>query len=93
MDIKKEFAKCAKIDARLQMQIARLDDKTSLDAPLFSVFVRAHDVQPLTVAGVQLNDMGGPIRTAHGVSLKGLKALVDEPRVAAVSGSVKLRPI
>lgn len=91
MNLKKEFEKSAKIDARLKMQIARLDDATNPDEPLFSLLVRANNAQPLAVEGVQLNDISGPIRTAHGVSLNGLKALVDEPRVVSVSGANKMR--
>ena len=91
MSLKEEFQKCAKIDARLKMQIARLDDAANPDAPLFSLLVRANNAQPLAVEGVQLNDISGPIRTAHGVSLNGLKTLIDEPRVVSVSGASKMR--
>lgn len=93
MSLKKEFEKCAKIDGRLQMQIARLDEATSPDAPLFSVFVQTKDSAPLSVPGVALKDTAGTIRTAHNASLHGFKGLVDEPRVTSVSGSVRLRPL
>lgn len=92
MSLKSDLLKSPKLSSNLVMQLMQLDDATDPSKPLFSAFVQLDSATPFSTPHVQVNMTAGTIATAHGISLQGLKELVDSPRVKSVQGSTKMRP-
>ena len=91
MSLKDELAKSRKLSPQLRMTIARLDDATDPDQPLFSALLRGVP-GPVTVAGADIREVAGGIHSARNITLNGLKNLVDDARITYVEGSRPMFP-
>lgn len=90
--LKDEFTKSMKLDRTLRRALAKLDQNTFRDVPLFNAFVFAAGAARIPdVPGVTFTRAEGPLRPARDITLDGLKALVEDDGVAEIRSSVALR--
>lgn len=94
MTLKDEILKSGKLNPPLAAEIAGLDGNTDPDKPLFNLFVRLDSTQPLIIEGVDIqSNVPSKICIARNISLKGLKSLIDSPRVEHLSADIQMHPM
>lgn len=105
MSIRTELLQSKKLTTAFQIAIARLDEGTDPDTPLFSAVVRTTadredprskfnsiSSQFTAAAGFTLGMIIGDIATLHNITLNGLKALNDSCQIEAIEAPRSLHP-